>query len=199
VVPDLEDVDARDEPAADQKSLDRTLRITGQQCREPAVADENDDRSIVDVALGKGACRIRLGRVEHLDRGGLVERDRLSGSGDGDGRPRARRIGHEAVVRRIRKWDARVQDGSHPESLEDFHQSGDVVLVRVAEEQDVDLAREEGKVCAQAAQGQLGIRPAVDQHRGSARRLEEDGVALADVEHGHMQQAVWPRPYRDRE
>ena len=161
--------------------------------------DENDDRSIVDVALRKRRRRIRLARVDDLDRGGPVERDRLTGSRDGDGRRRVYRIGQEAVICRVRVCDAGVHDDSHVETIQNLHQPSDVVLVRVAEDQDVDPSREEGKVRAQATQGQLRIRSSVDQHGGSAGRFEKNRVALAGVEHCHVQQAVRTRRDRDRE
>jgi hypothetical protein len=146
VMPDLEDVHGRHQPAADEEGLDRSLRITGQQRGELAVADEDDDRSIVDVALGKRGCRIGLSRVQDFDVGGRIKFDPLSGSGDCHRRSRAGRIGQDAVVCGVGKRDSRVDDGSHPEPLEHLDQPCDVVLVWMTEDEDVDVASEERKV-----------------------------------------------------
>ena len=92
-------------------------------------------------------------------------------------------------------WSTR----SDPESIEDVDQPGDVVLVRVAQHEQVDAPREERQVRADAAQRELRVRTAVDQHRRAVRRLDEDRVALADVEHGQVEAPVRARRDRDRE
>jgi hypothetical protein len=74
-----------------------------------------------------------------------------------------------------------------------------VVLVRMRQHQQVDASHEERQVRADAAQRQLRIRPAVDEHRRSARRLDQDGVALADIERGDVQASIWLRAERDRQ
>ena len=61
------------------------------------------------------------------------------------------------------------------------------------QDQQVDAAGEEGQVGAEAAERELRVRPAVDEHGGAARRLDQDRVALADVEHRDVQAAIGPR------
>ena len=76
-----------------------------------------------------------------------------------------------------------MEHRADPEAVEHVDEPGDVVLVRVAEHEQVDAAGEERQVRADPAQRELGIRAAVDEHRRAARRLDQDRVALADVEH----------------
>ena len=83
-----------------------------------------------------------------------------------------------------------MQHGSDVESIEDVDQPGDVILVRVRQNEQVDATGEEREVGAQPAEGELRVRPAVDQHRRTARSLDEDRVALADIEHGQVHPPV---------
>jgi hypothetical protein len=82
-------------------------------------------------------------------------------------------------------------------SVEHVDEPGHVVLVGVAHDEDVDATGEERSIGPDAPQRQLGIRPAVDEHRCSVRRLDEDRVALPDVENGQVELTV--RPLRDRD
>jgi hypothetical protein len=58
VVAHLQDVDPGDLAARQQGRLDRCLGVAGQQGTEPTVPQEEHDRSVVDVSLGKGGGRI---------------------------------------------------------------------------------------------------------------------------------------------
>ncbi len=59
-----------------------------------------------------------------------------------------------------------------------------MILVRVREQHDIDPSVPERHHLAQAAQRELRIGSAIDQHAGAARRGQQDGIALPDVE-GH--------------
>jgi hypothetical protein len=78
VVADLQQVDRPETATPDERRLDRGLGVTGKQRAEPAVAQEHDHRPVVDVAVGQRGRCIRLGGVEHLDRGRPVERKHLA-------------------------------------------------------------------------------------------------------------------------
>jgi hypothetical protein len=88
--------------------------------------------------------------------------------------------------------DAGVEDGPDPESRQDLDQPGDVILVRMAQHEQVDAAREEREIGAQPAEGELGVRTTIDEHGGAVRRLDQDRVTLTDVQHGDVQEAVRP-------
>jgi hypothetical protein len=144
--------------------------------------------------------RVGLGGVEDLDRGGGIEGDDLASTRQRRGQAwLEERIGQEVVVRRVVVGDAGVRQRADPETGQDLDEAGHVVLVRMAEHHHVDAPREERQAPAEPPQGQLGIRPAIDQHRGAAGRLDQDRVALPDVEHGHVQSTVGPGGDGDRQ
>jgi hypothetical protein len=53
VVADLEELDRRERVACEERRLDRRLGIAGEQSREAAVGEEDDDRAVVDVTVGQ--------------------------------------------------------------------------------------------------------------------------------------------------
>ncbi|HEX7195394.1 MAG TPA: hypothetical protein VF364_01025, partial [Candidatus Limnocylindria bacterium] len=78
-MPDLEQVDRRKDPSVDEDGLDRRLGIPGQQRVEPAVAEEHDQRAVVDVALRQGSRRIGVGGIQDLDGRGPIQHELLAG------------------------------------------------------------------------------------------------------------------------
>jgi hypothetical protein len=75
VMPDLQHIHARQGSAEDEDPLDWRLGVSGQQRGEATVADEQDDRPVVDVALGKWRRRIGRVGVEDLDCRARIERE----------------------------------------------------------------------------------------------------------------------------
>jgi hypothetical protein len=199
VMADLEEIDHGDRPTCQQRCLDGGLGIPCQQGREAAVREEQHDRSVVDVTLGKRRGGFGGARIEHRQRRGAIERDSLPGAGDDDGRGGLVRIGQEALEGWVLVRDPGLKDRPDAEAVEHVDEARDVVLVRVREHQQIDMAHEERQVCADAAEGQFGVWTAVDQHRCAARRFDQDRVALADVERGDMQSTVGLRAERDRQ
>ena len=199
MVTDLEHVDLRDRSAREQRALDWCLGVAGQQRREACVREQQDDRAVVDVAVRQWRGRLGCAGVEHRHIGRRVERDALSGAGDDDRRRGPVRIGQQTLEGWILVANARLEDGADAEAVEHVDQSGDVILVRMGQHQQVDASREERQVRADAAKGQLRIRATVDQHGGAAGCLDQDGVALSDVERGEVQPPVGLRAERDRQ
>jgi hypothetical protein len=74
-------------------------------------------------------------------------------------------IGQQAAVGGVVEGNPGMDEHSHPESRHHLDQAGDVILVRVGKEHEIDTALEERQRCAQPSQRQLRIRPAVDEHR----------------------------------
>ncbi len=196
---DLEHVDLRDRAAREQLGLDGRLGVAGQQRRKASVCEQQDDRAVVDVPVRQWRGRLGRAGVEHRDIGRRVERDVLSGAGDDDRRRRSVRIGQQALEGGILVADARLEDGADAEAVEHVDQSGDVILVRMGQHQQVDASREERQVRADASKGELRIRAAVDQHGGTGGRLDQDGVALSDVERREVQPPVGLRAEGDRQ
>ena len=193
MVADLEDIDRSDQATRDECGLDRRLGVTGQQCREAAHLEQQHDRSVVDVALGKRRVDVGLCRIEDGGGGARSEIEALAracqdGRDGGSGR-----IGHQAVVGRVLERDPGVQHGADAVAIQHVDEPGDVVLVRMADHEHVDPSGEERQVRPDPSQRQLGVRPAVDERRRAVGRLDQDGVPLPDVEHREMQQPVRTR------
>jgi hypothetical protein len=198
MVSDLEDIDDGEDVAVDQRRLDRGLGVPGQEGVEAAMAEHQDHRPVVDVAFREWCCGVDICRVQDLDRRRPVERDDLSGAGEDEVRARAhRRIGQEPMVSRILVRDAGMEDSSDLKALEHVDEAGDVILVGMTEHHQVDASCEEGQVRAETAQREPWVRAAVDQHRCAVRCLHEDGIALSDIQHRHVQATVGARGDRD--
>jgi hypothetical protein len=198
MVPDLQDVDRRNHPTAQQELLDRRLRIAGEHRAEGPVAQYRNHRSVVDVAIGQRQAGIGVGREEHLQRRRRVEGDDLAGAGRDQYAERPG-IGQQAVVGRILVLAIRLDHDAHPEAGQDLHQPGDMVLVRVGDDHQFHSAAGERQRFAEPSQGQIRIRPAVDDGDGTRWRLDQEGVSLADVEHGQVQATVRSGGNRDRD
>ena len=199
MMPDLEDIDRWERVPLEERRLDRRLGVAGEERGEAAVFEEEDDRPVVDVAIRQRRRRLVGGRVENADRGRRVERDDLTGASDPQPDGVVWRIGQQPVVRRILEWDPGVEDRADREALGDLDEAGHVVLVRVGEDDEIDSPREERQVRADPAERELWIGTSVDEHGRPRRRLDEDRVALANGEDGHVEQAVRPRGDGDRE
>ncbi|HUF05953.1 MAG TPA: hypothetical protein VMP86_01045, partial [Candidatus Binatia bacterium] len=83
-----------------------------------------------------------------------------------------------------------MQHGADLEPREHLDEAGDVILVWMAEDEQVDTTCEEGQVLAHAAQRELWVWTAIHEHRRAAGGLHEDRVALPDVHDRHVQPAV---------
>jgi hypothetical protein len=199
VVSDLQHLDRCDRIARDQCRLEGGLGIAGEQGGECAHLDRQHDRTVVDVALRKWRDGVRVRGIQQAYRCATPQRQGVTGPADRDRDPGASRIGQKAFVGRIVERDCGVDDGADAESVEHVHEASDVVLVWVAEHHDIDASREELQVRTETPKGQLWIRPSVDEHRRAIGSLHQDGVALADVEHCHVQQAVRSRHHGDCE
>lgn len=147
MVSDLEQIHRREDGTCHERGFDRRLRVTAEEGREATVTQHDDDRGVVDVALRERCGRIARGGIQNLHRRRAVERHRL---------PRARQhyrdaapgcIGHEPVERDVLERDAGVDDGPDGETIQDLDQAGDVVLVRMAQDDEVDPPLMKGQIC----------------------------------------------------
>ncbi len=68
-----------------------------------------------------------------------------------------------------------------------------MVLVRVAEDQDVDPPIPGREAGVELEDQPIGVRPAVDQQPAAGVAFDQDRVALADVEHRDVDCPVRPR------
>jgi hypothetical protein len=102
-------------------------------------------------------------------------------------------------VGRVLERECRVEDAADAVAPEDVDEPGDVILVRMGHHQEVDVARVERPVPPDPAQRELRIRAAVDENRATVGSLEEDRVALPDVEDRDMESTIRARQHGDRQ
>jgi len=198
VVADLEEIDGTDQPASAEQCLDRRLGIAAQERGEGPAAQQRHDRCIVDVARRQGRGPVGCGGKEQAETRRTVEPDRLPGHGGHESRPTFRPGSlEEARVARIRVRAGRVDDQSDAIALKHCGQAADMVLVGMGEDDDIDGPLPPRKRLAEPLQEKVGIGTSVDERDRARRRLDEDRVALPDVEDGQVQLAV--REFRNRD
>ena len=87
---------------------------------------------------------------------------------------------------------ARLVDAPDSVPLQQEGEPGDVILVRVREHEDVHAPVPGRQALVERDQESTGIRSAVDDHPAAAAALDQDPVALADVQDDHARHAVGP-------
>lgn len=93
-------------------------------------------------------------------------------------------------------WPSAVQKHSHGESAQDLVQPTQVILVRMGQDDHLDLPLMEGERLADPPQRQIRIDASIDQRDLSIWCLDENRVALTDVEDGQMKSPI--RSSQDR-
>jgi hypothetical protein len=170
VVGDLEQVEPG-QAARQQDRIDLLLDVAGQQEALLAERAEQDDRDVVDrrAAIGRGARDgVAVGpqdpQVDRIEPQPVTRGEQLGRSGlQGE-------IGPERVVGRSRPDHPGLEDPADSVGLDQPGQAAGVVLVRVAQDQDVDPpipGRDPGVELDDQA---LGIGSAVDQQPGRLDR-----------------------------
>jgi len=101
--------------------------------------------------------------------------------------------GQYVVMRFAVERSPAVHEEAHLVSAQDLAQPSQVVLVRVGEDHHLNSPLVERQRLADPPQVQVRIHAGVDERCCAIRRLDQDRVALADVEHGHVQPAIRPR------
>ena len=181
VVGHLEDVDPG-EAAGKQPWVHVVLGVAGEQEATAVRLAEQDDRRVVDAAAG--------GRGLDGDPG-LRPQDRerhLVQAQPGTRRQRGPgRAAPQGLVPRLparaRAVHPGLEDPAYPVPLQDPDEAGDVVLVRMRQDDEVDPAIPRRDAGIELHQQPLGVRPAVHQHPAAGPALDEDRVALPDIEH----------------
>jgi hypothetical protein len=184
--------------ARHEDRVDRLLDVAREKEAAAAGVAQDDDRDVVDpgsrVARLSRHCSPIGPQDPHPD---LVEREAIAGR-----EPFARSThsseGHgPGLVPGTRSEHARLEDPTDPVACQEHGQARDVVLVGMAEDQEVDPPIPRRQPLVERNQQAIRIRPAVDQHPPPVPALHEDRVALPDVERGDPGQAV--RSIRDHE
>jgi hypothetical protein len=198
VMGDLQEVEPRQSPGQ-QAWIDVLLDVAGQQ--EAALTDrpQKHDRHVVDARPGVG----RLGRDLAADRPedtqtDLVDRQPVAG--------RDREMGWRADlaetiepcgVARPRAAHTRFEHPPDAVAREQQREPSNVVLVGMGQDDHVDPAIPRRDAPVELDEQPIRVRSAVDQQSTAARALDEDRIALADVEDRDPGDAGRPRD-RDR-
>jgi hypothetical protein len=83
--------------------------------------------------------------------------------------------------------------GRHDVSLEQQCQAGHVVLVRVGQHDQVQPSIPRRHPSVEGGEQPVRVGAGVDQHPAAARTVEQQGVALPDIQHRDPQATVGPR------
>jgi hypothetical protein len=182
----LEEVDAR-QALGEERRVDAILDIAHQQ--EPAGPDvtEEDDRHVVDA---RPAVR-RRHRHLTADRPQDPEVDIVHGEAvtggdrEPDRRGRCGQLSQPGCVTRAGAAHPRFEDAGDVVALEKQGKTGDVILVRVGQDQCVDASVPWRDAAVERDEQAVGIGAAIDQEPTAARALDEDRIALSDIEDRH--------------
>jgi hypothetical protein len=184
VVGDLEQVNPRDRFA--QLGIDLLLDVAGQQ--ELAALDraEQHDRHVVDAGPGVGWLERDLAAARPQDlEADLVDGDPITRREQQAGRSTiAGQFGGPGRIPGSRAAHAGLEDLIDPVSAQQQRETRDMVLVRMRQDDRIEPAIPGRDQAVELNQQPVGVRTAVDQEAAAARALDEDRVALADVEHG---------------
>jgi hypothetical protein len=181
VVRDLQHVEAG-EAASEERRVHVILGVAGEE--EPAAVRlaQEDDGGVVDPAAGgRRLDRHEVVRPEDVH-GDLVEAEARAG-----GQRRTRRTvaqrgvpGLPAGALPVHPW---LEHASDAVARQHADQPRDMVLVGMGEHDEVDAPVPGRDPRVELHEQPIGIGAAVHQHAASGCALDEDRVALANVEH----------------
>jgi hypothetical protein len=190
VMRDLQHVDARD-AAGQQLGIDAFLHISHEQeSLRPDLAEEHD-RDVVDRCPAIGWVLRHAAGIgpQHLKVDG-VENQPISGREPPVRCPERGEVLGPGFVAGTWADHARLIDAPDPVPLQQEREAGDVILVRVAEDKDVDATVPGRQSLVQRDQEARRIRTAIDQQPAATTAFHEDPVALPDVQDDHACEAV---------
>ena len=150
---------------------------------EPISPSSTTDTLLMPVPPSGGSSGTwpRIGhRTRRLD---LVDVQSVtSGEAQTDRRARGTETPRPGGVAGTRPVHPRFEDASDAVALEQERQAGDMVLVRMAQDDRVDAAVPRRDPAIERHEQAVGIGSAVDEQAAAARALDQDRIALPDVE-----------------
>lgn len=158
----------------------------------PARLPEEDDRDVVDPGA---AVRRPLGhpagiRPEDAE-ADVVHREAIAGREDPTLDAPAGEVGVERRIAGSRPDHAGLEHPLHRVPAQQGRQPGGVILMRVAEDHDVDSPIPRRQRLVQRHEQAPGIRSAIHEEASTALTLQEDRIALPDVENREPGDPVW--------
>ena len=169
-----------------ERRIDALLDVAHEQDATLPDLAEQHDRHVVDAgaAIGWRGGHLAADRPEDAE-ADLVDVEVVTGrEPEPDRRTRSRQVAQPRRVAGPRAAHARLEDPADLVALEQQGETGDVILVRVAEDDGVDPSVPRRDPGVEGDEQAARIRTTVDEQAAAARALDEDRVALADVEDG---------------
>jgi hypothetical protein len=201
VMGDLEQVQAAAVCDARRKELgvDRLFDVAREEQAASSKAYVQHGRHVVDPGArirGLWGHAATL-RPQQLERGVVQAQDVAGGEAAPiEGQPIERLV--EGGVSGTRTAHPDLGHGVYPVPLEEEREPSHVVLVWMGQHEQVDPPVPTGQLRVECHEKAVGIRSAIDEHPAPSIALDEDGVALSDVEHGHAQAPIRPGAGRER-
>ena len=183
VMRDLEQVDVR-QAFREQRRVDVLLDVARQQeSRSPIAPSRTTDTLLMPVPPSGGSSGTwpRIGHSTRIVISSTASRspaaiDRRAGAlGPGQAVEPGR-------VARARATHPGLEHAIHVIPVEQQGEAGDVILVRVGQDDRVESPVPRRDPPIELDQETIGIGPAVDEQPAAARPLDQDGVALTDIE-----------------
>jgi hypothetical protein len=198
VVGDLEEVDHW-QPTADQLGVDALLDVAREQEAMAAELSEQHDRDVVDgrAAIGRPLGYAAWVRPEHTEPD-VVERQAISGGEGSMGQTALREVRNPRRVPGSRADHPWLEDPGDAVPAQQHGEPGHMVLVGVCQHEGVDPVIPRRKPLVEGDEETPGIGPAVDEHPATVAALDEDGIALADVEHDDLGRPIRTVRHRER-
>jgi hypothetical protein len=180
---DLEEVDVR-QVILQERWIDALLDVAHEQHTTVTDLAEQHDRHVVDPRAAVGRRRRDLAADRPQDaQADVVDVEAIIGrETQPDRRTRSSQVAQPCRIARSRAAHPRLEHPTDLVALEQQRETGDVVLVRMAEDDGVDPPVPGRDAGVEDDHQAVRIGAAVDEQTASARTLDEDGVALADVE-----------------
>jgi hypothetical protein len=195
----LEQVETGD-PGADEERIDLLFGIAGQQEATPARVAEQHDRDVVDPRARIGRLgghapgrRPQDAQVDLVDPQPVAGREPFDRRGSGSGK-----AGNERGIPGSRPAHPGLEQPTDLVAPEQERDAGHVILVRVRQDDQIEPSVPRWKERIEGLREPIRVRPAVDEQAAAAAALDEDRVALPDVEDRHPYGAARPAGHSDR-
>ncbi len=195
VVRHLEEIDAKlrggDRTLREQRRVHVLFGVAHQQEATSAEPHVEDDRDVVDAAPGLGR-RLRHGagpRPECADCDAIEEETAAGGHALRRSALPGQLIGERLPARAGAAHPGRHDPGD-PVPPQEQGRPAHVVLVGVRQHEQIQPPIPWRDPLIELSQQAVGIGTGVDQDPSAGRSLEQDRVALADIEHGEVEPSV---------
>jgi hypothetical protein len=190
VVGDLEDVHRR-QAARNKHRVDLLLDVAGQQKSFAGGLAEQHDRHVVDARAGiRWLIRNGVGVWPEDTQMGVVDGDPITSRQSARHETACGRRRRPGAVARTWTTHARLVDVGDLVARQEETQAGDVVLVRVRQDQGIDASVPGRQPLVERDEESVRIGAAIDKESAPAGTLDQNRVALPDIQYDDPGPAV---------